>query len=787
MNQTLLTNSLMLAAGTTALALLWGFLTAIGLGCLPARFQKAFTVLALTILVLPPFLTTNCWLDLLGRQGALRSWLPIDLYSMAGAVWVLSLWTWPIAMLLIRGRWSRLDREHLECEPALRGRQLIGRLLLPAARPALQHAGVLIFVLALNNLAVPSILQIRVLPAELWISLNTTFNFRDAWTVGWPMLLLPLGVLILFRSGDSLHPLKNLAVPGRLLRRQIGIGWQGATWFLGGALVLLSLVVPAVHILCAPQTWSQLSQAWRAAGPATAYSLGIAAGAATSVLIAGWMSRGQRWVVASWLLFLVPGTFLALVMVHAFNRGGLLWIYQSVAVVIIALSLRYWAFGWHGAVQACRRLNPALVDAARLEGATPSQLFRRVELPLTFPSLAATWYVVYLLCLWDVEILSILQPPGTETLALRVFNLLHYGHHAQVNALCLLLLALAVVPYLLSLLANQVQRRLMGNRIARGLIAAAAAASAALVGCAPAPASIPDGHQFSRVEIIGRRGNGAGQFQKPRSIAVDHQNQMYAVDMTGRIQKFDPHGTYLLSWQMPEIERGRPKGICIDSEDLLVVVEPHYARINHFRPDGTQVAQWGRSGREQGQLGFPRAVAVNVEGDIFVSEFGESERIQRFSPRGELCLTAWGEPGLKPGSFNRPEGLGLDTKGNLYVADSCNHRIQVFTGEGQLLRSYGKAGSGPGELSYPYDICVDAQGFQYVCEFGNSRIQIFDVQDRSIEIVGGPGASPGRFNNPWSIALDSHGNLYVADAGNHRVQKLLRRTPIQNFTQRKPR
>jgi hypothetical protein len=38
---------------------------------------------------------------------------------------------------------------------------------------------------------------------------------------------------------------------------------------------------------------------------------------------------------------------------------------------------------------------------------------------------------------------------GGETLALRIFNLLHYGHNAQVNALCLVLLGLAVAPLLL--------------------------------------------------------------------------------------------------------------------------------------------------------------------------------------------------------------------------------------------------------------------------------------------------------------------------------------------------
>src|ERR1039458_9902407 len=42
--------------------------------------------------------------------------------------------------------------------------------------------------------------------------------------------------------------------------------------------------------------------------------------------------------------------------------------------------------------------------------------------------------------------ISSLPAPGGETLALRVFNLLHYGHNAQVNALCLMLLALAVAP-----------------------------------------------------------------------------------------------------------------------------------------------------------------------------------------------------------------------------------------------------------------------------------------------------------------------------------------------------
>jgi iron(III) transport system permease protein len=87
-----------------------------------------------------------------------------------------------------------------------------------------------------------------------------------------------------------------------------------------------------------------------------------------------------------------------------------------------------------------------LTDAARLEGASRWQTFRVVVWPQIAPQMFAAWHVVYLLCLWDVESIVIIQPPGGETLALKIFNLLHYGYAAQVNALCLVLLGLAVLP-----------------------------------------------------------------------------------------------------------------------------------------------------------------------------------------------------------------------------------------------------------------------------------------------------------------------------------------------------
>jgi DNA-binding beta-propeller fold protein YncE len=177
-------------------------------------------------------------------------------------------------------------------------------------------------------------------------------------------------------------------------------------------------------------------------------------------------------------------------------------------------------------------------------------------------------------------------------------------------------------------------------------------------------------------------------------------------------------------------------------------------------------------------LQFPRAVAINSRGEIYLSEYGLVERVQRFSHRGTKFLQAFGKPGTNPAEFNRPEGLGIGPDDRVYVADSCNHRIQVFSPDGKFLRAFGHAGASPGELSYPYDVRVDLDGNLFVCEFGNSRVQVFDPEFHSQEIIGGAGSEPGEMNNPWAIALDSRGNLYVADSANHRVQKFHRREPF---------
>ena len=776
MNWTLVWNSLLVSGAATIGAVAGGFFAALWLAGLPARWRPAVFAAAALALALPPFLVVNCWIELLGEHGLWRPWLPWNIYSTGGTVWVLILLTWPVTLFLVTGAWARTQPGQFEVEPLLRGAALLRWLLLPLARASLIQGAIITLVLTLNNFAVPAILQVKVFPAEIWVRFNTTFDYGAALALSWPLILAPLLLVACLRRQETAWSWRSDAPAAQALRRQLGAAWHWAGGAVTLLLTLFSLAVPLWQLAGSAKTWRQLAPALAAGRADVAHSLAFAALAATVVVAFGLLTWRRRldWVL--WVPFFTPGVLLGIALIWVFNRSWLNFIYQSGVIVVAAWSIRYAALGWTTVARAARATDRSLAESARLEGASFWQMLRHVYWPQIAPSLAAAWYVTYLLCLWDVETLVLIVPPGGQTVALRVFNLLHYGHNPQVNALCLALLALAALP-LLGWGAWAAGRAWQERR--RGGAAALVVLLLTAIGCSPQKEDVQaiQSKLFKAVRIIGTRGAGVGELNKPRGVAVDARDNLYVVDMTARVQKFSPDGVFLLGWQMMQTDKGKPKGMGRDRNGNIMVIEPHYSRVNVFSTDLKPLAQWGVKGTNAGQLGMPRGVAVNSRGEIYVCEYGDSERVQKFTADGAKCLAAWGRPGDAPGEFNRAEGLAIDAQDRVYVADSCNQRIQIFSGDGKFLSAYGRAGSGPGEFSYPYDIQVDAAGRQYVCEFGNQRIQIFDTNNQSIEILGGPGAAPGRFSEPWSIALDSKGNLYVADALNHRVQQFLRREP----------
>jgi DNA-binding beta-propeller fold protein YncE len=282
-----------------------------------------------------------------------------------------------------------------------------------------------------------------------------------------------------------------------------------------------------------------------------------------------------------------------------------------------------------------------------------------------------------------------------------------------------------------------------------------------------------DEWQPARPELVwGIHGTKPGWLHKPRVAAFDAGDRLYVADLTDRIQVFDRDGHYLRGWRTPEFNVDGPSGLTIDRQGRLLVADTHFYRVLVYSQEGELLFQIGDGiqGTTPGRFGYPTDVVIDRAGNFYVSEYGENDRIQVFSPEGKW-LRQWGGHGLNPGEFMRPRALAIDDEERIYVADSCNHRIQVFDTAGKLLRVWGTRGTAPGELSYPYDLAIGPDHFLYVCEYGNHRVQKFTLEGVPRGVWGRAGRGPGELFNPWALAVDGHGAVSVIDSNNHRVQR----------------
>lgn len=273
--------------------------------------------------------------------------------------------------------------------------------------------------------------------------------------------------------------------------------------------------------------------------------------------------------------------------------------------------------------------------------------------------------------------------------------------------------------------------------------------------------------------VWGRRGLSDGRFQKPRAMTIDRQDHIYIVDMTARIQAFDSDGKFLNSWQTPDHRAGKPTGLSIDHEGRVLVADTHYYELLVYSPQGELLQKiGGKLGNRPGEFGLVTDAVQDSQGNMYISEYGEYDRIQKFSPDGHFLLQ-FGGHGRAPGQFMRPQNMAMDEGDRIWVADACNHRIQVFDVAGKLLDMWGENGAAAGQLCYPYDLIFDRDGHLYICEFGNHRVQKFTRSGKSLGAWGKEGRKEGELFNPWAVELDSQGRLHVLDTMNHRVQRVV--------------
>ena len=211
-----------------------------------------------------------------------------------------------------------------------------------------------------------------------------------------------------------------------------------------------------------------------------------------------------------------------------------------------------------------------------------------------------------------------------------------------------------------------------------------------------------------------------------------------------------------------------PMAPALGPDGTLYMVDPHSNRILLRAADGT-LSWWGTEGTGEGQFDFTSTtqgdggggVAVSPDGRLIAVSEGGNHRVQLFDGRRQYIKTI-GRLGTGNGQFVNP-GASIDSQHRIWVVDVARQDIQLFTEDGTYVSTF----DGNGQLTGPGAVFVrEDTGEVYIPDFDSRRISVFDEHGTWLRNYGSLPEEGLRFSEINKVQVDEAGRMFVVDTSN---------------------
>ncbi|MGH9837596.1 MAG: ABC transporter permease [Blastocatellia bacterium] len=444
----LLLNSTLLGAGASILATMIG--APLGLLLARARLRgKARQRLALVIpLITPPYVLALAWTWMAGSVA----------YSLTGAIVVLGVSFYPLAMLATEAAARRVDAGLEEAALlAAAPRRVFARITLPLVAPAVAAAALLIFALAVSEFGVPGLLRVNVFTTEVFTAFAALYDFGAATALSLPLLIAAMIAAIAARLTIGEQMLTDRRGSRVGLRLNPG-GWQAAAIALLLAVIIALCVVLPVGILAREAGGLRLIVSSLAdSRDAIINSFALAGvGATLVVMLAAPVGYGRARMQARWsglvdlaliTLFAVPGAVVGIGLIGLWNHAD--WrgeIYASRLIIVIAYLARFTPVAALLLAASVRQIPVSFEEAAVIAGASWPRTFGRIVLPQMLTGLSAAWVIAFIFAIGEIGATALVAPPGESTLPVRVYTLVANTPASNLAALALAQVTIVFLP-----------------------------------------------------------------------------------------------------------------------------------------------------------------------------------------------------------------------------------------------------------------------------------------------------------------------------------------------------
>ncbi len=391
----------------------------------------------------PYYIYALTWMCLVRLSGSGdRRWLSASMTGLLPCIIVNILTFLPMVTGLVLTAMEHYDRQSEELARVYApDHKVLLQIVLPSVWPFTCAAGILVFVLSVTDFSVPSLFQYQTYTLELFSEYSRGCSLGQIGRLAFPLIVPVLILVLLAWKGFRTLPVGSLPM-GRE-----GLHLKGV-WSLWGKLgigmCVLQMTVPAAVFLREIQDWENVWHSVMLCSRELMASVMIAALAALTALAAAgpagvWLARRSLGIKALALFpMAVPSSLVAMGLLRAVNGSPVHWISQTMYFPALGCAVKYMPFVLLIFMARARRIPEEELELARVYAQSEGEYFRRVLLAAYRPALWGAGVLVFLLTLGEEGITLVLMPPGYETLAVKVYNYLHYGASELVSGFCLL-------------------------------------------------------------------------------------------------------------------------------------------------------------------------------------------------------------------------------------------------------------------------------------------------------------------------------------------------------------
>ena len=484
-------NSIVVSLAVVFFAMLAGVPMGYFLARVRMPFKNIFLAINVLPLILPSFVGAFSWIILLGYQGGLRQVinsvigvfglsLP-PIYGYPGMILTLTLSYYPYVVLLSHGAFQSANyllEEAAMLMGARKGR-IMRTITLPLVLPSLGAAAILVFIRAIGDFGIPTVLggDKYVLPTLIHFRISGFWDLNGAAAISIVSVLITVIILwvqkrvVQAREYETVSTARSeMTLHEQPVVRRIALIYCTLLTLVSllpqVTLVIMSFFERWVGFLPTGftlQNYSAIPRLLR--GPIAntfflATTASIIAAIFGSLLAYILVRRRPKTAIlldlSVMLPFVLPGIVVAVSLLTTFS-GGPIVLAGTYTIIIISYVIRRTPYVFRSVSASLTQLDPALEEASMISGGTWWYTFKRVSFPLVLPGILSGTILTFVTLLDRAcATVILLYSAKTRTLPVAIYDAVADAKYGEASALSVLLMAAVfVIVYLMNVVTGK--------------------------------------------------------------------------------------------------------------------------------------------------------------------------------------------------------------------------------------------------------------------------------------------------------------------------------------------